>query len=83
MSCLGLRPNTQLGSGSKAADLQVLYGASGSCSAYFPRLLKLGQQLCLCPDCRADGGGDGLHGTERVHATGEAVSCGNSVPCHW
>ncbi|CAL1160463.1 unnamed protein product [Cladocopium goreaui] len=42
------------------ASLLVLYGISGSCSAYFPRLMKLGQQMCLCPDCRADGGGDGF-----------------------
>eukprot|EP00434_Breviolum_minutum_P041160 symbB.v1.2.036612.t1/scaffold5194.1/size29914/2 len=39
--------------------LLVLFGISGVCSAYFP-LQKLGQKLCLCPDCRADGGGDGF-----------------------
>ena len=46
----------------QAIEFQVLYGISGSCSAYFPRLMKLGQQMCLCPDCRADGGGDGCPG---------------------
>ncbi|CAK9108844.1 unnamed protein product [Durusdinium trenchii] len=44
----------------EAESLLVLYGVLGTSTAYFPRLLKLGQQMCLCPDCRADGGGDGF-----------------------
>ncbi|CAJ1458906.1 unnamed protein product [Effrenium voratum] len=38
----------------------VLYAVSGCAAAYFPRLKKVGGKLCLCPDCRADGGGDGF-----------------------
>lgn len=58
-SSLAPRP-LQLAKGSNGSFWQVLYGITGHATAYFPRPMMLQGKLCLCPDCRADGGAEGF-----------------------
>ncbi|CAE7454444.1 unnamed protein product [Symbiodinium natans] len=58
-------------------SLVVVLSLCGLPTAYFPRWQQQGGKLCLCPDCRADGGGDGFKippGEAIVMQPGESIS---------